>query len=261
MPITYITFFIGTLAIAGIPPFAGFFSKDEILLEAYTKGNLFFWGLGALAALLTAFYMFRLLFMTFHGKSKMTKHVEEHVHESPKSILFPLIVLAVLSIVGGFLGFPTMSVINEFLAPVIGAGHHGSESHHVSSNLMFSMMGISTGIAIVGIVLAYIMYISKPELPGAIAKRFKGIYNIILNKYFVDEIYDATFVKPTLGVSNILWKVVDVRIIDGFVNAVGRLTVLKGEVLKLFQTGLVRNYAFSIMLGGIIIIICSILFL
>jgi len=265
MPITYITFFIGTLAIAGIPPFAGFFSKDEILLEAYTKGNLFFWGLGALAALLTAFYMFRLLFMTFHGKSKMTKHVEEHVHESPKSILFPLIVLAILSIVGGFLGFPTLSVINEFLAPVIGAGHHGlahgGESHHVSSNLMFSMMGISTGIAIVGIVLAYVMYISKPDLPGAIAKKFKGIYNIILNKYYVDEIYDETFVKPTLGVSNLLWKVVDVRIIDGFVNAVGRLTILKSEVLRLFQTGLVRNYAFSIMLGGIIIIVCSILFL
>ncbi len=123
------------------------------------------------------------------------------------------------------------------------------------------MMGISTGIAIVGIVLAYVMYITKPDLPGVIAKRFKWIYNIILNKYFVDEIYDATFVKPTLRTSNILWKVVDVRIIDGFVNAVGRLTVLKSEVLRLFQTGLVRNYAFSIMLGGVIIIICSILFL
>ncbi len=123
------------------------------------------------------------------------------------------------------------------------------------------MMGVSTGIAIVGIVLAYVMYISRPDLHGTLAKKFKGIYTIILNKYYVDEIYDEAFVKPTLGVSNILWKVVDVRIIDGFVNAVGRLTILKGEVLKLFQTGLVRNYAFSIMLGGIIIIVCSILFL
>jgi len=105
------------------------------------------------------------------------------------------------------------------------------------------------------------MYISKPDLPGAVAKKFKRIYNIILNKYFVDEIYDATFVKPTLGVSNFLWKFVDVKIIDGFVNAVGRLTILKGEVLKLCQTGFVRNYALSIMLGGIIIIVCSILFL
>ena len=182
-----------------------------------------------------------------------------------RAYLFPLIVLAILSIFGGFLGFPTLSVINEFLAPVIGAGHHGlvhgGESHHVSSNLMFSMMGISTGIAIVGIVLAYVMYISKPELPGTIAKKFRRIYNLIFNKYYVDEIYDETFVKPTIGFSNVLWKVVDVRIIDGFVNAVGRLTILKSEVLRLFQTGLVRNYAFSIMLGGIIIIVCSILFL
>lgn len=265
MPITYITFFIGTLAIAGIPPFAGFFSKDEILLEAYTKGNLFFWALGAIAALLTAFYMFRLLFMTFYGKSRMSKKVEEHVHESPMSILLPLIVLAILSIVGGFLGFPTKSAINEFLAPVIGSGvhglGHGGEAHHVSSKLMFSMMGVSTGIAIVGIVLAYMMYITRPELPKTLAKRFKRTYTLLLNKYYVDEIYDAVFVKPTIGVSNVLWKVVDVKVIDGFVNAVGRLTVLKGEVLKLFQTGLVRNYAFSIMLGGIIIIVCSILFL
>ncbi len=265
MPITYITFFIGTLAIAGIPPFAGFFSKDEILLEAYTKGNLFFWGLGAFAALLTAFYMFRLLFMTFYGKSNMSKNVEKHVHESPNTILIPLIALAVLSVLGGFLGFPTLSAINEFLAPVIGGGHHGlvhgGESHHASSKLMFSMMGASTGIAIVGIALAYVMYIAKPELPGILTKKFRRIYNLIFNKYYVDEIYDETFVKPTIGVSNILWKVVDVKIIDGFVNAVGRLTVLKSEVLRLFQTGFVRNYAFSIMLGGIIIIVCSILFL
>ncbi len=261
MPVTYITFLIGTLAIAGIPPFAGFFSKDEILLEAYTKGNLVFWGLGAFAALLTAFYMFRLLFMTFHGKSRMSKKVEKHVHESPRSILIPLIVLAILSVLGGFLGFPTLSVINEFLAPVIGSVHHGGEAHHPSSTLMFSMMGVSTGIAIVGILLAYVMYISKPDLPGIIARKFKWIYNVIFNKYYVDEIYDESFVKPTIQLSNGLWKIVDVQIIDGFVNAIGRLTILKGEVLKIFQTGFVRNYALSIMLGGVIIIVCSILFL
>ncbi len=126
---------------------------------------------------------------------------------------------------------------------------------------MFSMMGVSTGIAIVGIAVAYVMYIFKPDLPATIAKKFRWIYNITFNKYYVDEIYDETFVKPTIGISHILWKVVDVGIIDGFVNAVGRLTILKGEVLKLFQTGFVRNYAFSIMLGGVIIIVCSILFL
>jgi NADH-quinone oxidoreductase subunit L len=265
MPTTHTTFLIGTLAIAGIPPFAGFFSKDEILLDAFTKGSLLLWGLGAFAALLTAFYMFRLLFMTFYGKSNMTKHVEEHVHESPMSILIPLLVLALLSILGGFIGFPTASAINSFLAPVIGGGHHGmadgGDLHHVSNSLMFSMMGISTGIATVGILLAYLMYIKQPDLPAKIVGKFKLIYTIIYNKYYVDEIYDATIVKPTVKTSFILWKIVDVKIIDGFVNAVARIVELKSEVLKLFQTGYVRNYALSILLGGVIIIVCSLVLL
>lgn len=265
MPTTHTTFLIGTLAIAGIPPFAGFFSKDEILLDAFTKGSLLLWGLGAFAALLTAFYMFRLLFMTFYGKSNMTKHVEEHVHESPMSILIPLLVLALLSILGGFIGFPTASAINSFLSPVIGGGHHGmadgGDLHHVSNSLMFSMMGISTGIATVGILLAYLMYIKQPDLPAKIVGKFKLIYTIIYNKYYVDEIYDAIIVKPTVKTSFILWKIVDVKIIDGFVNAVARIVELKSEVLKLFQTGYVRNYALSILLGGVIIIVCSLLLL
>jgi len=265
MPTTYKTFLIGTLAIAGIPPFAGFFSKDEVLLEAFTKGSLLIWGLGAFAALLTAFYMFRLLFMTFCGKSNMSKHAEAHVHESPMIILIPLLVLAFLSIGGGFIGFPTASAINSFLAPVIGGGHHGTVDggslHHVSAGMMFSMMGISTGIAIAGILIAYLMYIKNPDLPAKIAKKFKLIYTIVYNKYYVDEIYDATIVNPTVKTSFILWRIVDVRIIDGFVNAIARIVELKGEVLKLFQTGYVRNYAFSILLGGVIIIVCSLILL
>jgi NADH-quinone oxidoreductase subunit L len=221
--------------------------------------------LGAFAALLTAFYMFRLLFMTFYGKSNMSKHVEEHVHESPMIILLPLLVLAFLSILGGFIGFPTASAINSFLAPVIGGGHHGmvdgGSLHHVSNSLMFSMMGISTGIAVAGIILAYLMYVKNPDLPAKIVGKFKLIYTIIYNKYYVDEIYDATIVKPTVKTSFILWKIVDVRIIDGFVNAIARIVELKGEVLKLFQTGYVRNYALSILLGGVIIIVCSLILL
>ena len=267
LPITYKTFLIGTLAIAGIPPFAGFFSKDEILLEAFTRGSLLFWGLGAFAALLTAFYMFRLLFMTFHGKSNMDKHVEEHVHESPMNMLLPLIILAFLSVVGGFLGFPAMSVINDFLSPVIQSGGHlamadGGESHHqVSGKLMFSMMGISTGIAIVGIFLAYFMYIKMPDLPAKITGKFKLVYNLIYNKYFVDEIYDAAIVKPTVKGSFFLWKIIDVKVIDGFVNGMAGLVNIKAEILRLFQTGYVRNYALSMLLGGVIIIVCALFFL
>ena len=266
LPTTYKTFLIGTLAISGIPPFAGFFSKDEILLEAFTRGSLLFWGLGGFAAFITAFYMFRLLFMTFHGKSNMDKHVEEHVHESPMSIVFPLIVLAFLSVVGGFLGFPAASAINDFLAPVIGGGGHlamaaGGEAHHVSGKLMYSMMGLSTGIALVGIFLAYVMYIRNPDLPAKIVDKFKLVYKIIYNKYYVDEIYDATVVNPTVKSSFFLWRVIDVRVIDGFVNGVGRLVELKSEVLRLFQTGYVRNYALSMLFGGVIIIICSLILL
>ncbi|MFQ5964623.1 MAG: NADH-quinone oxidoreductase subunit L [Candidatus Scalinduaceae bacterium] len=265
LPTTYKTFLIGTLAIAGIPPFAGFFSKDEILLEAFTKGNLIYWCLGAFAAILTAFYMFRLLFMTFHGKSNMDKHVEEHVHESPMNILIPLLVLAFLSIVGGFLGFPAASAINDFMAPVIGGGAHGmvdgGEVHHVSNSLMFSMMAISTAIALVGIFLAYLMYIKKPDLPAKIVEKFKLIYNIIFNKYYVDEIYDAAIVNPTVKSSFFLWKIVDVRIIDGSVNGVARIVEFISKVLRLFQTGYVRSYALSMLLGGVIIIVCSLLFL
>jgi NADH-quinone oxidoreductase subunit L len=264
MPTTYKTFLIGTLAIAGIPPFAGFFSKDEILLEAFSKGSILFWALGAIAALLTAFYMFRMLFMTFYGKSNMSKHVEEHVHESPMIILIPLLVLAFLSILGGFFGFPTASAINGFLAPVIGGGHgmvDGGSLHHVSNSLMFSMMGISTGIAVAGVILAYLMYIKDPDLPAKIVKKFKLAYTIIYNKYYVDEIYDAAIVKPTVKTSFILWRIVDVKIIDGFVNSIARIVELKGEVLKLFQTGYVRNYALSILLGGVIIIVCSLILL
>ena len=266
LPLTYKTFLIGTLAIAGIPPFAGFFSKDEILLEAFTKGSLIFWGLGAFAAFITAFYMFRLLFMTFHGKSNMDKHVEEHVHEPPKSMLIPLVVLAFLSIVGGFLGFPAASAINNFLSPVVSSvAHHGmvdgGEVHHVSNSLMFSMMGISTGIALVGIFLAYVMYIKNPDLPAKIVERFKLVYKIIFNKYYVDEIYDTTIVKPTVKSSFFLWRVIDARVIDGFVNGIARLVELKSEILRLFQTGYVRNYALSMVFGGVIIIICALVFI
>jgi NADH-quinone oxidoreductase subunit L len=203
--------------------------------------------------------------MTFYGKSNMSKSVEEHVHESPMSILIPLLVLALLAILGGFIGFPTASAINSFLAPVIGGGHHGmvdgDSLHHVSKGLMFSMMGISTGIAVAGILIAYLMYIKNPDLPAMIVGKFRLTYKIIYNKYYVDEIYDATIVKPTVKTSFILWRIVDVKIIDGFVNAIARIVELKGEVLKLFQTGYVRNYALSILLGGVIIIVCSLVLL
>lgn len=264
IPTTYKTFLIGTVAIAGIPPFAGFFSKDEILLESLTRGNFIYWSMGALAAFFTAFYMFRLLFMTFHGKSRLDHHAAEHLHESPRNMTLPLTVLAGLSFFGGFLGIPGASAISHFLSPVLGGHGHteisgaASVGHH-GAGLPYLMMVVSTAIALGGIFLAYYLYIKKPELPKKLAERFRLIYKLLLNKYYVDEIYDVLFVNPTKKISaQILWKFVDVKMIDGSVNGIARLVRGFGNVLRLLQTGYIRNYAFYIVLGCIFVVVLAV---
>ncbi|OOP57353.1 MAG: NADH-quinone oxidoreductase subunit L [Candidatus Brocadia carolinensis] len=267
IPTTYKTFLVGTIAIAGIPPFAGFFSKDEILLEAFVRGNFIYWSIGAIAALFTAFYMFRLLFMTFYGESRVDHHTMEHLHESPGNMTLPLIALAGLSFVGGFLGIPGASAINHFLSPVFGGHTHaeiagtelaGHSGHH-GAWLPYLMMVVSTAIAIAGIFLAYQMYIKKPDLPKKLTDRFRFIHKLLLNKYYVDEIYDALFVNPTKKISvKILWKGVDVRIIDGSVNGIARLVGGLSNVLRLLQTGYIRNYAFYIVVGCIFIVVLAV---
>jgi NADH-quinone oxidoreductase subunit L len=260
IPVTYKTFLIGTVAIAGIPPFAGFFSKDEILLESLTHGNFLYWSIAAVTSLLTAFYMFRLLFLTFYGESRGDHHVMEHIHESPRNMTIPLIILAGLSAVGGFFGIPGANVIHGFLSPIFGTHGNteilkaGATVHHSEGN-PYLMMVISTVIALAGIFMAYQMYIKRPELPKKLAERFHIIYKILLNKYYVDEIYDILFVKLTKKISVLLWKRVDVQIIDGSVNGIARLIGWLGNVLRLTQTGYVRNYAFYIVIGCICIIL------
>ena len=263
IPITYKTFLIGTVAIAGLPPFAGFFSKDEILLESLVRGNFIYWLIAAIAAFFTAFYMFRLLFMTFHGESRVDHHVAEHIHESPRNMTIPLMILAGLSFVGGFLGIPGASAINNFLAPVFGGHPHteisGTESigHH-SEGHPYLMMVISTAIAVAGISLAYRMYVKKPEMPGRLAERFHLIYKLLLNKYYVDEIYDVLFVKPTKIISIQLWKRVDALMIVGSVNGIARLVGWFGNIFRHLQTGYIRNYAFYIVAGCIFIIVLTV---
>ncbi|MBU6391950.1 MAG: NADH-quinone oxidoreductase subunit L, partial [Planctomycetes bacterium] len=263
IPTTYKTFLVGTVAIAGIPPFAGFFSKDEILLESLVRGNFIYWTIGAFAAFLTAFYMFRLIFMTFHGESRVDHHTAEHLHESPKNMTLPLTVLAILSFFGGFLGIPGASAISRFLSPVFGEHGHaeisGAETggHH-SAGLPYLMMVVSTAIAIAGIYLAYQMYIKKPEMPKKLAERFSLIYKLLLNKYYVDEIYDVLFVNPTKKISVQLWKCVDVKMIDGSVNGIARLVGWFSNVLRLLQTGYIRNYAFYIVAGCIFIVVLTV---
>lgn len=268
IPITYWTFFIGCLAIAGIPPFAGFFSKDEILWHAF-QTNIFLWAIAAIAAFMTAFYMFRAVFMTFYGESRMEPEVEKHVHESPSVMTIPLSILAVLSVIGGLVGIPIIhgwNRINDFLAPVLGghdvhlaekfssgiayAATQGKEVMHHPVGLELFMMGVSVGIGIAGIIAAYYFYIKRPELPGKIAQRFKGIYNLLYNKYYVDEIYSTYVVTPVNIISTFFWKVFDEKLIDGaMVNGSAWLVQRISGGLKRLQTGYVQHYALSILVG------------
>jgi len=255
MPWTYRTFLIGTLALAGIFPFAGFFSKDEILWEALQQ-NSALWVGGAIGAFMTAFYMFRAVFMTFHGESRVDGHV--HVHESPSIMVIPLCVLAVLSLVGGWIGLPLIeggNKIREFLSPVLATAGHAAAAEHGShqAGLEITMMMVSMGIAIAGILLAWIMYLKNPALPEKLASRFSGLYQLIYNKYFVDEAYDAVIVEPIKNGSVFLWRMFDNRVIDGAVNGAADLVQWASRNVRKLETGLVQEYALGIV-GGVVVI-------
>jgi NADH-quinone oxidoreductase subunit L len=255
MPWTYRTFLIGTIAIAGLPPFAGFFSKDAILWSdwKYPNNGVVLWLVGVIAAAFTSFYMFRLLILTFHGTPRYTEQEVHHVHESPKSMLIALIVLAVFSMVAGFVGIPRVlhggDQIEHFLTPQ--ASEAESESAGSSSTEML-LMGVSTVIALSGLGVAYLFYVAKPELPGVLAAKGHAMYSILTHKYYVDEIYDSVIVWPIVTASReFLWKFVDILVIDGTVNGVGKAVRGSANGLRHMQTGYVRTYAAWILLGGV----------
>jgi NADH-quinone oxidoreductase subunit L len=256
MPRTYWTFLIATLAIAGIFPFAGFFSKDEILWKALTQGGLVFWLIGAVAAFITATYMFRVVFMTFHGSSRVDSHVAHHLHESPGMMTVPLMILAVLSVVGGFIGFPIVegwNKFNEFLAPVFAKGTAAEAAHHAVS-FEVAMMLVSMAIAGLGILLAYKMYIQNPRLPDQLVERYPAPYSLVANKYWVDEIYDWVFVGPLIRFSVFLWRIIDDILVDGTVNGVAAVARGGSEVFKRLQTGNIQGYALSILVGVVLMV-------
>lgn len=260
MPTTHWTFLISTLAISGIPVLSGFFSKDEILLSAFlghTPGHIVYWLLATVAAGVTAFYMFRLYYMTFAGELRAEDHhVREHVHESPNSMTVPLMILAALAAVGGFLGLPMIEgghALNNFLHPVFDVAE-APEHPHASIGLELFLMALSVGVAVLGILLARHFYYTKPEAADAMLENsgLAKIYTVIKNKYYVDEIYDAVIVRPIVRFSDaVLWKILDVRGIDGFVNAVAEFFMQFGSAFRRTQTGLVRDYALAMVLGGV----------
>jgi NADH-quinone oxidoreductase subunit L len=257
---TYATMLIATLAIAGIPPLAGFFSKDAILFGAFTiPGGHPLYALGLLTALLTSFYMFRLIFLTFHGKPRYDEH-KVHVHESPWSMLGPLVILAVLSVVGGWIAAPALwggtDYFTNFLTPVFGS-HEGSEalSEAAAHSLELTLAAVAVVSALIGLAVAWWLYLNKPGKADGLAKSMKPAYTLLLNKYYVDELYAKVVVRPLMWIStNVLWKVADVAVIDGAVNGIAHETTALGDGVRHTQSGNTRSYAVWVVVGAIVII-------
>jgi NADH-quinone oxidoreductase subunit L len=256
LPITFWTFLIATLAIAGIPPLAGFFSKDAILAGAFGAGGLrILWAVGLFTAGLTAFYMFRLVSLTFFGRFRGTHDQENHLHESPPSMTLPLIVLAILSIVGGWVGLPEVfgenaNVFARFLAPVLPAIKGVEEHAALPHATEWALMGVSVLVAATGLLLAWSWYVKgEGRTPARIAAASPGLYALVADKFRIDELYDALFVKPFYWLSRTLWKIVDVLLIDGVLNAGAFMVELTGDLLRFLQTGNARNYALTFLLG------------
>ena len=295
MPTTFWTFLVATVAIAGIPPLAGFVSKDAILAKVFEagytdlngSGNVYFalWVLGLGGAALTAFYMFRLVYMTFYGKFRGGEEAEHHLHESPWTMTLPLQVLAVLSIVGGLvIGFPgvlfhaeRLNFIEGFVGPVIlGAGGHA-----VSLGLEWGLVVLSVAVAAAGIYLAFRWYRKDPEfsVPKALAGRFPFAYRLLLNKYWVDELYDATVIRGTVKLADVLWEIdarvvdgavngtrhttvgsswlsgiFDLRVVDGLVNLVGTAYDVASRQFRRLQVGFAQGYAMVMVFGAALLL-------
>jgi NADH-quinone oxidoreductase subunit L len=265
IPITFWTMFIATFAIAGIPGFAGFFSKDAIL-EAVKDGpnaNFWLWLLGVVAAGMTSFYMFRLIFLTFFGKPRYDEH-KVHVHESPASMTGPLVVLAILSTVGGWFAAPKLvggpDHFTNFLHPVFAAyapesgaavPEAAAEVGSPAMMLFHALTGWPVIVGLLGLALAWWFYIKSPDTPKKLAQSLSGPYTLIHNKYYVDEIYGFLIIQPLLWIStNVLWHFVDEGVIDGTVNGTARVARETGSHVREIQSGNARSYATWVVIGG-----------
>ena len=268
LPWTYWTMVVGALAIAGIPPLAGFFSKDEMLWKAWEGTHPILWLMGGAASAMTAFYMFRLILMTFHGTFRGTSEQQHHLHESPRSMTVPLAILAVLSAVGGFMDVPGAlggsHRLDQWLAPSVAAGSaHGAAegaasiaegaASHGADPMEYVFMAIAVAISCLGIAAAFAFYYRRSERPARAAAASGPIYPLLLHKYWVDELYDATVLRAYYRTSA-FFATFDTWVVDGLVNAVAGFTELVGQALRLFQTGFARNYALWIFIGAVLVV-------
>jgi NADH-quinone oxidoreductase subunit L len=257
MKVTFLTFLMGAIAISGIPPFSGFFSKDEIFSSVFASGNYLFFVIGILTAFMTAFYIFRLVCLTFYGKPRYDES-QIHPHESPKVMTIPLIILAVLSVIGGLVGLPHIvgaNLIGNFLEPVFRQAQYLLPEHHIAASTEVILILLSIAVAVVSIFLSYKKYSTgyyeKPE-------EAKFAYRLLWRKYFVDEFYEKIIVIPIRKLSDIFYNIGDLKIIDGFLNGTGRFFMGLSADWRKIQTGVVQDYAI-ISIGGIVLILLYVL--
>jgi NADH-quinone oxidoreductase subunit L len=257
---TWLTMLMATLAIAGAPGFSGFFSKDAILLAALqdVHGGAWLYAVGLFTAFLTALYMFRLLFLTFHGRPRFDER-QAHIHESPNNMLVPLVILAVLSAIGGWMAAPEFwgggNHFEHFLAPVFGATAEAAPGVAAPSPAIWQYAAIAVGVAFAGFLLAWVFYIWRPEAPRRLARSLRAAYDVLLHKYYVDEIYAAVVVRPLVWLStNLFWKAVDSAAIDGAVNGVASGAMGLGDRLRHVHSGNTRSYAVWVVIGALIVI-------
>jgi len=265
MPITHIVFLIGVLAIIGFPGLAGFFSKDEILWKSFTGGGPVLWGVGAVTAGLTSFYMVRLLCLTFYGPNRSDHHTREHLHETPAMMWAPLVVLAILSATIGYLGVPEVlgghNVFHHYMEPVLMmpaqvSEHWESLSAHHSHEFEMGLMGASVAIMFVASGLAVSLYARGPAaVLDNWAKKFHGAYEALSNKYWIDEIYDSWIVQPLHDMSEFLWAIVDVRVVDGLVNGVGQVCNLAAGLASFRMTGSVHRHGMVLVMGLVVLLV------
>ena len=256
--ITFITMLIGTIAISGLPPFSGFFSKDEILAHTYEHSKLL-WLLGMFASMLTAFYMFRLLFLTFFGKFRGTHEQANHLHESPSSMTIPLIILAILSIVGGLIGLPEFWNASNWM-------HHHLEHIIIRKNpsilsheTEWMLMALAVAAALSVFYFTYLLFIKNKFLPVNKEEEMKPWQRLIYNKYYIDELYDAVIRKPLDSISSVFFKFIDLRLVDGTVNAIGNSVKSVGSLVRLIQTGNIGFYLMTMAMGVVFIILLTFL--
>jgi NADH-quinone oxidoreductase subunit L len=252
LPRTFPAFFAAALAISGLPLFSGFFSKDAILASAFASGRYAIWAIGILGAVLTAFYMFRLIFVTFYGEERVSAETRGHLHESPPVMTTPLLILAFFSVVAGYVGLPAVfggraDLVGHFLEPAV-----GTVPAVAAPAIEWNLLLVSTVAAAAGLFVAYLFYIRYTELPGRLAAGLPGIYRLLVGKYYVDELYDAVLVRPAVRGADFVYEHFDLPVIDGALNGSAAAANAAGAGLSRLQTGFVKDYALAFLAGVVV---------